>query len=64
MVAFFLLIGMTAEYLFFGGISQAFAMLLGLLSTSSLREATRRPAPYGALQLPNARLSAARSAAE
>jgi hypothetical protein len=64
MVAFFLLIGMTAEYLFFGGISQAFAMLLGLLSTSSLREATRRPASYGALQLPNARLSAARSAAE
>jgi hypothetical protein len=64
MVAFFLLSGVTAEYLFFGGISQAFAMLLGLLSTAALREARQRPAPYVALQRPNPVLSAARSLAE
>ncbi len=31
LVVFFALIGMTAEYLFFGGVTQEFAMMLGLL---------------------------------
>jgi O-antigen ligase len=63
-VVFFLLTGMTAEYLFFGGISQAFAMLLGLLSAARLREASRSAAPYVAAQLPSASLSAVRVGAE
>lgn len=32
LVLFFALIGFTAEYMFFGGVSQEFAMLMGLLS--------------------------------
>jgi hypothetical protein len=40
MVLFFALVGLTAEYLFFAGVSQEFAMLLGLFSASILGEKT------------------------
>ena len=36
MVLFFAVIGFTAEYLFFGGVSQEFAMLVGILGARSL----------------------------
>ncbi len=39
MVLFFAFVGLTAEYLFFAGVSQEFAMLLGLFSASTLTEA-------------------------
>jgi O-antigen ligase len=38
MVVFFAFVGLTAEYLFFAGVSQEFAMLLGLFSASILSE--------------------------
>jgi len=38
-VVFLALIGVTAEYLFFGGVSQEFAMLVGLLAAQNLVEA-------------------------
>jgi hypothetical protein len=41
LVPFFALVGFTAEYLFFGGVSQEFAMLVGLLSAASIAETTR-----------------------
>jgi O-antigen ligase len=41
LVVFFALIGMTAEYLFFGGVTQEFAMMLGLLGAM-------QPAPAAA----------------
>lgn len=57
MVLFFAFVGLTAEYLFFAGVSQEFAMLLGLFSASILSEKTvssrapqleqREPAPRG-----------------
>jgi hypothetical protein len=34
LAVFFLLVGLTGEYLFFGGVSQEFAMLLGLLGAA------------------------------
>jgi hypothetical protein len=34
LVGFFALIGFTAEYMFFGGVSQEFAMILGLLAAA------------------------------
>jgi O-antigen ligase len=40
MVVFFAFVGLTAEYLFFAGVSQEFAMLLGLFSASILSEET------------------------
>lgn len=40
MVLFFAFVGLTAEYLFFAGVSQEFAMLLGLFSASILGEKT------------------------
>jgi len=40
MVLFFAFVGLTAEYLFFAGVSQEFGMLLGLFSASILNEAT------------------------
>ncbi len=39
LVVLLALIGMTAEYLFFGGVSQEFAMLVGLLAAQNLVEA-------------------------
>ena len=39
LVVFLALIGVTAEYLFFGGVSQEFAMLVGLLAAQNLVEA-------------------------
>jgi len=39
LVVFFALVGMTAEYLFFGGVSQEFAMMIGLLGASRPVEA-------------------------
>jgi len=50
MVLFFAFVGVTAEYLFFAGVSQEFAMLLGLFSASMLPEASalrepQRPIP-------------------
>ncbi len=39
LVVFLALIGVTAEYLFFGGVSQEFAMLVGLLAARNLVEA-------------------------
>ena len=39
-VLFFAFVGLTAEYLFFAGVSQEFGMLLGLFSASILNEAT------------------------
>jgi len=36
MVLFFAVIGFTAEYLFFGGVSQEFAMLVGIVGARSL----------------------------
>ena len=46
LVLFFALIGMTAEYLFFGGVSQLFGMMVGLLGAAApvtipFRRATR-----------------------
>ena len=46
LVIFFALIGMTAEYLFFGGVSQLFGMMVGLLGAAApvtipFRRATR-----------------------
>jgi O-antigen ligase len=38
MVLFFAFVGLTAEYLFFAGVTQEFAMLLGLFSASILAE--------------------------
>jgi O-antigen ligase len=38
MVLFFAFVGLTAEYLYFAGVTQEFAMLLGLLSASILGE--------------------------
>jgi len=35
LVLFFALIGMTAEYLFFGGVSQLFGMMVGLLGAAA-----------------------------
>ena len=35
-VVFFAVIGFTAEYLFFGGVSQEFAMLVGIVGARSL----------------------------
>lgn len=40
MVLFFAFVGLTAEYLFFAGVSQEFGMLLGLFSASILSEET------------------------
>lgn len=51
-VAFFALIGMTAEYLFFGGVSQEFAMLLGLLTPSYAFAAAGVPFAATARPLP------------
>jgi len=45
MVLFFAFVGLTAEYLFFAGVSQEFAMLLGLFSASTLMEAAARREP-------------------
>jgi len=42
LIVFLALIGVTAEYLFFGGVSQEFAMLIGLLAAHNPVEA---PAP-------------------
>jgi hypothetical protein len=45
LAVFYALIGLTAEYLFFGGVSQEFAMLLGFLGLSQpLRAAVAWPA--------------------
>ena len=40
MVLFFAFVGLTAEYLFFAGVSQEFGMLLGLFSASMLNQET------------------------
>lgn len=48
LIVFFALLGFTAEYMFFGGVSQEFAMLMGLLSAKSavqVQAAMRSPAP-------------------
>jgi O-antigen ligase len=48
LIVFFALLGFTAEYMFFGGVSQEFAMLMGLLSAISavnVQAATRSPTP-------------------
>ena len=47
LVIFLALVGVTAEYLFFGGVSQEFAMLVGLLAAQSPAETPglRRSAP-------------------
>jgi hypothetical protein len=39
MVVFFPLVGITAEYMFFAGVSQEFAMLIGLLGAGAARAA-------------------------
>ena len=36
LVVFFALVGITAEYMFFAGVSQEFAMLVGILGARSL----------------------------
>jgi hypothetical protein len=46
MVLFFAFVGVTAEYLFFAGVSQEFAMLLGLFSASMLPEASNLYEPH------------------
>jgi len=43
MVVFFPLVGITAEYMFFAGVSQEFAMLVGLLGASAARVALVAP---------------------
>jgi hypothetical protein len=63
MVLFFAFVGLTAEYLFFAGVTQEFAMLLGLFSASILKEPAARgetSAPRQ-LEMHGRRLAEARS---
>jgi hypothetical protein len=43
LVIFFMLVGLTAEYLFFAGVSQEFVMLVGLLGAARAAEVVRSP---------------------
>jgi hypothetical protein len=59
LVSLFALIGMTAEYLFFGGVTQEFAMILGLLGFSRpVAAPTAIPTPIPELISPSRRMLA------
>jgi len=63
MVLFFAFVGLTAEYLFFAGVTQEFAMLLGLFSATILKEPAARGVTSARRQLEmrGRRLAEARS---
>jgi O-antigen ligase len=58
LVVFFAVVGLTAEYMFFAGVSQEFAMLVGLLSAAMVAEEAglsvraKPPKAVGQQQLP------------
>lgn len=58
LVVFFALVGFTGEYLFFGGVSQEFAMLIGLLGLTRTAEA---PAAFFSRAAVSHRLAAAQA---
>ena len=63
MVLFFAFVGLTAEYLFFAGVTQEFAMLLGLFSATILKEPAARgeTSARRQLEMRGRRLAEARS---